>query len=61
MLEKKIADAVKQQAEKKQALSEARYDVEGETLRTSSWTHGAKGYHAKESIYEFLTCKRVET
>jgi hypothetical protein len=34
-------------------LSEARYDVEGETLHTKSWTHSAKGYHTKESIHEF--------
>jgi hypothetical protein len=52
-LEKKIADRIKAEAEQKKALSETRYDVEGETLRTSSWTHSARGYHAKDSIYEF--------
>jgi len=52
-LKKKIADRIKEEAEQKKAVSEARYNVEGETLRTSSWTHSTKGYLAKESIYEF--------
>jgi hypothetical protein len=52
-LEKKIADRIKAEAEQKKALSETRYDVEGETLRTSSWTHSVRGYHAKDSIYDF--------
>jgi hypothetical protein len=38
---------------KKAALSDAKYDVEGETLRTKSWTKSANGYHPKESIHEF--------
>ncbi|KAJ7837859.1 hypothetical protein B0H14DRAFT_2588948 [Mycena olivaceomarginata] len=53
LLEKKITDRLRQESEKKKALSEARYDVEGETLRTKSWTRSAKGYHPKESISEF--------
>lgn len=35
----------------KKAVSEVRYDVEGENLRTKFWT-SAKGYHVKESIPE---------
>ena len=53
LLEKKITDALRDQSEAKKAVSEARYDVEGETLRTTSWTRSAKGYHPKDSIYEF--------
>jgi hypothetical protein len=53
LLEKKITDRLREEAEKKKALSETRYDIEGETLRTTSWTASAKGYHTKESIYEF--------
>jgi hypothetical protein len=53
LLEKKIAEHLRGESERKKALSEARYDVEGETLRTTSWTHAAKGYHQKESICEF--------
>ncbi|KAJ7142845.1 hypothetical protein C8R44DRAFT_726157 [Mycena epipterygia] len=52
LLEKKIADRLSEESEKKKALSEARYDVEGETLRTTLWTRSAKGYHPKESILD---------
>jgi hypothetical protein len=34
--EKKIRDRLRAEAEKKKSLSETRYDVEGETSRTSS-------------------------
>jgi hypothetical protein len=53
LLEKKIADCLREESEKKSALSETHYDVEGETLRTNTWTQSAKGYHAKEWICEF--------
>jgi wobble nucleotide-excising tRNase len=48
LLEKKIMDKLREVSERKKAVSEARYDVEGETLRTKSWTRSAKGYHPKE-------------
>ncbi len=48
----KIRDRLREDSEKKRALSEARYDVEGETLRTTSWTRSAHGYHPKDSIPE---------
>ncbi len=31
----------------------ARYDVEGETLRTNFWTHSSNGYQIRDSIHEF--------
>ncbi|KAJ7628290.1 hypothetical protein B0H17DRAFT_1150691 [Mycena rosella] len=34
----KITDLMSQDCDSKKALSEARYDVEGDTLRTTSWT-----------------------
>ncbi|KAJ7090469.1 hypothetical protein C8R44DRAFT_750984 [Mycena epipterygia] len=42
LLEKKTTDRLAEESEKKKTLSEARYDVEGENLRTS-WTRSAKG------------------
>lgn len=53
LLDNKIKDHLRDATEKKKALSEAFYDVEGETLRTKSWTRSTKGYHTKESIQEF--------
>jgi hypothetical protein len=53
VLEQKIADQLREHSEQKKQVSEARYDVEGENLRTNSWTRSAKGYHTKESIMEF--------
>ncbi|KAJ7815353.1 hypothetical protein B0H14DRAFT_2603462 [Mycena olivaceomarginata] len=53
LLDNKIKDHLRDATEKKKALSEARYDVEGETLHTKSWTRSAKGYHTKKSIQEF--------
>jgi hypothetical protein len=53
ILEQKIADQLREHSEQKKQVSEARYDVEGENLRTNSWTRSAKGYHTKESIMEF--------
>jgi hypothetical protein len=52
-LEEKIKTKLREEAERRQSVSPTRYDVEGETLRTSSWTKSAKGDHTKESIYEF--------
>ncbi|KAJ7899451.1 hypothetical protein B0H14DRAFT_2556529 [Mycena olivaceomarginata] len=53
MLEKKISDRLREVSDKKTALAEARYDIEGKTLRTKSWTKSAKGYQFKETIHEF--------
>jgi hypothetical protein len=36
LLEKKITDCLKEKSETRKALSEARYDIEGETLRTNT-------------------------
>jgi hypothetical protein len=43
----------REQAEEKKALSNARYDVEGETLRTNFWTRSSNGYQTHDSIHEF--------
>jgi hypothetical protein len=59
MLEKKIADRQHEVSERKRAVSDTHYDIEGETLQTTSWTKSAKGYHTKESIYEFK-CEESE-
>jgi hypothetical protein len=53
LLEKKIKDFRKEKAQKQRDMSDARYDMEGETLNSKFWTKTAKGYHAKETIYEF--------
>jgi hypothetical protein len=53
MLENKIRKSLEEEAENKKASVEARYDVEGETLRTKSWTRSAKCHGPKESINEF--------
>lgn len=53
MLERKIEDCQREEAESKKAASDARYDVEGETLRTTHWTRTAKGYHPRQVIHEF--------
>ncbi|KAJ7687517.1 Endonuclease/exonuclease/phosphatase, partial [Mycena rosella] len=55
LLQKKINDTLKERAEGKHDLSQARYDVEGETF--IFWTRSAAGYHMKETIHEFVMSK----
>jgi hypothetical protein len=59
MLEKKIADRQCEVSKRKRAVSDTRYDIKGETLQTTSWTRSAKGYHTKQSMYEFK-CEESE-
>ncbi|KAJ6527700.1 hypothetical protein B0H19DRAFT_1083798 [Mycena capillaripes] len=53
LLEKKINDYLKERAQEQKDSSQARYDLEAETLHSSFWTKSATGYHMKESIHEF--------
>lgn len=53
MLEEKIKNCQMEQAEEKTNMSKARYDIEGETLRTNRWAQSAKGYHPRDTIHEF--------
>jgi hypothetical protein len=53
MLEDKIKNCQMEQAQEKTNMSKARYDVEGETLRTNRWTQSVKGYHPRDTIHEF--------
>jgi hypothetical protein len=53
MLEDKIETCQREQAEEKKAMLNARYDVEGETLRTNFWTHSSNGYQTRDTIHEF--------
>ncbi|KAJ6459906.1 Endonuclease/exonuclease/phosphatase [Mycena sanguinolenta] len=52
MLEEKIKTRLEEISQAKRAVSDARYDVEGESLRTYSWTKSAKGYQTTEPIGE---------
>jgi hypothetical protein len=54
LLEKKIKEALREQAQDKKDLSQTRYDVEGETLHSCFWTKSAAGYHMKETMHEFI-------
>ena len=61
MLDKNITDTLREEAERKKTLSETHYDVECETLRTTSWTHSAKGYHPRESIRELKIRDHIDS
>lgn len=47
LLEKKITDRLRDESERKKVFSETRYDVDGETLRTKSWTIQTKAIMLK--------------
>jgi hypothetical protein len=57
---KKIKDRLTAETVSKKTLTDTKYDVEGENLRTTSWTRSAKGYHQKESVREFKVDTEIE-
>jgi hypothetical protein len=53
LLENKINEFTRDKAQQKKDLSDARYDMEGETLTSRYWTKSAQDYHPRSTIYEF--------
>jgi hypothetical protein len=53
LLENKIKEFSRDKAQQKKDLSDARYDIEGETLTSRYWTKSAQEYHPRSTIYEF--------
>jgi hypothetical protein len=60
-LEGKIENYLKEEADRKKAQSEARYDIEGESLTTGHWTRSTKEYHLRNTINEFKTTDNDST
>ncbi|KAJ6451990.1 Endonuclease/exonuclease/phosphatase, partial [Mycena vitilis] len=52
-LEEKIEAYLKEEASRKKEQSEARYDIEGESLKTGHWTRSTKDYNIRNTINEF--------
>lgn len=50
---RKLTTTLETKLSAKKTLFEARYDIEGETLKKRHWTRSAKGYNPRNTINEF--------